>query len=275
MPSLTDLFNPTFLIFLGILMLVAALIVVYFESRMREQNHKIASMLSLVSSLAEELNGVKFGLNHLSMRGGSIPPAFVQQNHLAQNLNNSLIAVSDDDSGSDDDEEEESISDEESVSDEEDESISDEEEESISNEEFNNGTDLKVFKLNISSHDNDNFETEDIDNFETEELNDDQSLSGNSSITSVNKTSELIVSEFINETHNNETHNNENNNNEENVISQTEFKTININLEEHIDTLDYKKLQLAKLRSIVTETGLSIDSNKLKKNELLKLLGAE
>ena len=280
MPSLTDLFNPTFLIFLGILMLVAALIVVYFESRMREQNHKIASMLSLVSSLAEELNGVKFGLNHLSMRGGSIPPAFVPQNHLAQNLNNSLIAVSDDDeSGSDDDdEEEESISDEESVSDEEDIDLgSDEEEESISNEEFNNGTDLKVFKLNISSHDNDNFETEDIDNFETEELNDDQSLSGNSSITSVNKTSELIVSEFINETHNNETHNNnnENNNNEENVISQTEFKTININLEEHIDTLDYKKLQLAKLRSIVTEKGLSTDSNKLKKNELLKLLGAE
>ena len=276
MPSLTDLFNPTFLIFLGILMLVAASIVVYFESRMREQNHKIASMLSLVSSLAEELNGVKFGLNHLSMRGGSIPPAFVPQNHLAQNLNNSLIAVSDDDdSGSDDDDEEESISDEESVSDEEEESVSDEDEESISNEEFNNGADLKVFKLNISSHDNDNFETEDIDNFETEELNDDQSLSGNSSITSVNKTSELIVSEFINEHHNNETHNNENNNNEENVISQTEFKTININLEEHIDTLDYKKLQLAKLRSIVTEKGLSTDSNKLKKNELLKLLGAE
>jgi len=271
MPSLTDLFNPTFLIFLGILMLVAALIVVYFESRMREQNHKIASMLSLVSSLAEELNGVKFGLNHLSMRGGAIPPAFVPQNHLAQNLNNSLIAVSDDDdSGSDDDDEEESIFDEESVSDEDEESVSDEE--SISNEEFNNGTDLKVFKLNISSHDNDNFETEDIDNFETEELNDEQSLSDN---TSVNKTSELIVSEFINETHNNETHNNENNNNEENVISQTEFKTININLEEHIDTLDYKKLQLAKLRSIVTEKGLSTDSNKLKKNELLKLLGAE
>jgi hypothetical protein len=48
---------------------------------MREQNHKITSMLSLVSSLAEELNGVKFGLNHLSMRGGVIPSS----NHLAQN----------------------------------------------------------------------------------------------------------------------------------------------------------------------------------------------
>ena len=59
MPSLTDLFNPTFLMFLGILVLVVALLVVYFETKFREQNHKISSMLSLVSSLAEEVNGSK------------------------------------------------------------------------------------------------------------------------------------------------------------------------------------------------------------------------
>ena len=33
MPSLTDLFNPTFLMFLGILVLVVALLVVYFETK--------------------------------------------------------------------------------------------------------------------------------------------------------------------------------------------------------------------------------------------------
>ena len=48
MAILTDLFNPSFFMFLGILILVIALLVVYFESKMREQNHKIASMLSLV-----------------------------------------------------------------------------------------------------------------------------------------------------------------------------------------------------------------------------------
>ena len=64
MASLTDLFNPTFLMFLGILVLVVALLVVYFESKFREQNHKISSMLSLVSSLAEEVNMVKFNLTH-------------------------------------------------------------------------------------------------------------------------------------------------------------------------------------------------------------------
>jgi heme/copper-type cytochrome/quinol oxidase subunit 2 len=45
MASLTDLFNPTFLMFLGILVLVVALMVVYFESKMRDQNHKMESQV--------------------------------------------------------------------------------------------------------------------------------------------------------------------------------------------------------------------------------------
>jgi type II secretory pathway component PulF len=56
MASFFDLFNSTFFIFLATLLLVTALLVVYFEGKMREQNHKISSMLSLVSSLAEEFN---------------------------------------------------------------------------------------------------------------------------------------------------------------------------------------------------------------------------
>ena len=67
MASLTDLFNPTFLMFLGILVLVVALLVVYFETKFREQNHKISSMLSLVSSLAEEVNGSKMFIHQLTM----------------------------------------------------------------------------------------------------------------------------------------------------------------------------------------------------------------
>ena len=42
---------------------------IYFENRMREQNHKIASMLSLVSTLAEDMNNVKMGFNHLATGG--------------------------------------------------------------------------------------------------------------------------------------------------------------------------------------------------------------
>ena len=79
MPSLTDLFNPTFLMFLGILVLVVALLVVYFETKFREQNHKISSMLSLVSSLAEEVNGSKMIIHQLTMNHQPHSQQFFQQ----------------------------------------------------------------------------------------------------------------------------------------------------------------------------------------------------
>ena len=38
---------------------------------------------------------------------------------------------------------------------------------------------------------------------------------------------------------------------------------------------DYKKMSLNKLRDVVCAKGLVVDASKLKKNELLKLLGYE
>jgi hypothetical protein len=42
-----------------------------------------------------------------------------------------------------------------------------------------------------------------------------------------------------------------------------------------MEVMDYKKLSLNKLKSIVVEKGLVADSSKLKKHELLKLLIGE
>ena len=67
MSFLSDILNPTLLVFLGITMLLTALLIIYFEGKMREQNHKVASMLSLVSSLAEEINVIKLHLNHVNI----------------------------------------------------------------------------------------------------------------------------------------------------------------------------------------------------------------
>ena len=80
MATLADLITPTFLMFLGILVLVVALLVVYIESKMRDQNHKIASMLSLVSTLAEDMNGVKMELVQLAgtRTGNSFPQNYEQ-----------------------------------------------------------------------------------------------------------------------------------------------------------------------------------------------------
>ena len=53
-------------------------------------------------------------------------------------------------------------------------------------------------------------------------------------------------------------------------------KSIKIDLGDVVnEPVDYKKLSLQKLKSIVTEKGLAIDTSKLKKLELLKLLGIE
>ena len=259
MASLADLFNPTFLMFLGILVLVVALMVVYFESKMRDQNHKIASMLSLVSTLAEDMNGVKMGLNQLAVTrmGGSFPQNFEQpleKSRVPFNQETKLIEVSDGEDDDDDDDDYDDDIDEEIDTDEDD-------------EESNHDV-VKVFKIDMNSQNQyedslsgNNLELDDLDE-ELDELDDElsevQSLSSKSSKLS-NKLEETVYGETLQE-----------------PLNISDLKTISINLEDpHPDSLDYKKLSLPKLRSIVSDKGLASDASKLKKNELLKLLGAE
>ena len=105
MASLTDLFNPTFLMFLGILVLVVALLVVYFESKLREQNHKITSLVSVISSLAEQTTNINQAIhvltsvnNHIGGVGNIEPTVVTHLNNLVKPNNESiLINVSDDD----------------------------------------------------------------------------------------------------------------------------------------------------------------------------------
>lgn len=303
--SFNDLFNPTFLIFLGILVLVVSLLIVYFEGKMREQNHKIASMLSLVSTLAEDMNGVKFGLNHLSFAsiGGENPQhnlKHLDESNITLNLNNNsnLIDVSDDDSDdeSNTEESEYSFADEinsdsntEELNDEDDLNEDSDNDDTVDDNDNsnNNDSDIKIFKLNISNQinddidefcdindindNNDNNDNENIDDLE--ELEDSLSLS-HSETSEFNDDLKLSqLDENINEslTVNNVTEEKSKSNN-----FTSDLKTININLEDSFsESLDFKKLPLQKLRNIVSEKGLTTEVSKLKKNELLKLLGVE
>lgn len=257
--SLTDLFTPTFFTFLGILLLVAALIVIYFENKMRDQNHKIASMLSLVSTLAEDMNRVKMSVNHLAMTtiGGSAQ----DQLNTAFISNENKITVSDDEDDDDSHDDASEIDDNEELSDNE---QDDEDDVSETSSDASSQDDIKVLKLNISKEvnndDNDDIdETLDLDAIdENDDLEDlDDNLSElQSEISHISDTEEKM----------------ENNDN----LSALDLKTISIHLEEtQHDSLDYKKLPLPKLRNIVAEKGLASDASKLKKNELLKLLESE
>ena len=305
MPSLSDIFNPSFFMCLGILVLLTALIVVYFESKMREQNHKIASMLSLVSSLAEEQNNLRmevfrmvttgqtnsvnsFPVNSFSVNSfpvNSFPVNSFPVNSFNNiNDNNDLINVSDDEDDNDDESDVDDSEEDDSDS-EEDDSDSDLEE----NEVIEIGeNDVKILKININkkdSNDDNEFNIEQIDDLEElgENTDDDESSINNlndidddSSSSDDELNEEIIVPDNLEETK------------EDGIIFEEtpkidlnaiDFKQISISgLEKNsneTETMDYKKLSLNKLKTLVLEKGLTKDSSKLKKNELLILLGVK
>lgn len=256
MTSLTNLFNPTFFIFLGILVLIIAILVIYFESKIRDQNHKIASMLSLVSTLAEDMNGVKMGLNHLVLRGGQIlkPLNIPSEEYLGNSQKNNLIEVSDDEESEDDDENEDLKSIEDNTDD----------------DSENSNNDIKIVKLQDNEYP---LYAEETTNLELD-INEDLDCDFEHDVDNdyVKEVLDLKYDKKINDVQHLE---------EANIISSSDLKTISINLgeenQDEQDNIDYKKLPLAKLRSIVIEKGLiaNIDASKLKKPELLKLLGVE
>jgi len=269
MVSLTELFNPTFFMFLGILVLVVALIVVYFETKMREQNHKISSMFSIVSTLAEDMNGMKIGLNQIAavQFGGRPVNSNINYNPLEEKRESKLITVSDDEESDSDDEsigkdtDDSENNDNESIDDEmksQDESYDDESEQDDSEEDDEK---ITVLKLNISKEQEQEEEDE-----EEEELHSELSVN----LEEIDKLEEIDGFKDIDELEELK---------EKDVlpINISDLKKININLEETNEKIDYKKLQLPKLRSIVLEKGLinANDASKLKKGELLKLLGIE
>ena len=141
--SLSDIFTPSFFIILGIVVMLIAVLVIYIENKAREQNHKIASMLSLVSSLAEELNGMRFHL----MTGGMDPNINIENNTNSSVFpnysNGALIEVSDDEEEDDEDDEDD---------DEEEDDDDDEEEE---NDDDDDDLKTTIFKLDITDEDDD------------------------------------------------------------------------------------------------------------------------
>ena len=230
--------------YLGIMVLIVAVLVVYFESKSREQNHKIASMFSIVSTLAEDMNQMKFAVGHIVNQGLNGPTLEENIRPFSMQEGGQLIEVSDDEDDSENDSDVEL----------DDETDSDSDSDSDSESEIEDQSDIKVLKIS-----NDQEQDEQV----ADELDDDSS-------SSLQLTEAVFNEELIEEDPNLESVSVEQN-------DKSEFKTISIDLEENEseDSVDYKKLPLQKLKSVVVEKGLVADASKLKKPELLKLLGIE
>jgi hypothetical protein len=125
------------------------------------------------------------------------------------------------------------------------------------------------FDDNDSDDDDDENDDNDLD--DRDELDDLEDIE-------FNQLSEDEMKDEIIKTQNNDNGHHDNNELDNN---NSTLKSINIssNLEEeknkNVEVIDYKKLSLNKLKSIVLEKGLVTDPSKLKKQDLLKLLNAE
>jgi len=270
--SLLDIFSPSFLLYLGMMVLAVAGLIVYFESKMREQNHKIASMFSIVSTLAEDMNQMKFVISHVTNQGGAGP--ILEENRGPFSMpteQENLIEVSDDEEDEEDIDDEEEDEEEEEDEDEEEEEEEEEEELDYDDESLSDNN-VKVLKISneddlVNEQDSLILDELDDESSSSEELGEEQELV---------LMDEPVLEEPIALVKEVEVQN-EKKEPEKMVKNKNEdFKTISIDLEEHESgPVDYKKMPLQKLKSIVVEKGLISDASKLKKHELLKLLGIE
>jgi len=250
--AFTELLSSSFLFSISIIIILIGVIFYYISYRMSEQDHKISSMLGLITTMAEEMQFFRSKLSRLSepeQHRVVLDPNNLL-NMVAGNPNNlDLISVSDGECNEEEDSDELEEESEEEDSDEEDLEDSEEEENDSSSEEED------ITTLNISNLGNDEI------NLDTLEVhNDDYNIKS------------IHLEEPIDITQ----HNFYENKSLSQDIS-SDLKTISIvDLEEtNKKLIDYKKMSLNKLREVIIERGVVSDASKLKKNEMLKLLDVE
>jgi hypothetical protein len=240
--AFNDLLSTSFLFSVAIIIILIGGIFAYVSYRMSEQDHKITSMVGLISTMAEELQFFRSKLSQQGQgqqqQGGLQEQPVSEQRHTISILdpNNlitgatSLIPVSDDE---DEDSESESESGSESES---------EEEEDYDLDEI---VDLEE-SLELSSN---IVEMPDLDNIKSIHLEEPIELNVFNHELEHDHAEDLLASDLK-------------------TISITDFDDANKKSE-------YKKMSINKLREAVTEKGIVSDATKLKKIELLKLLGEE
>jgi hypothetical protein len=272
--AFNDLLSTSFLFSVAIIIILIGAIFAYVSYRMSEQDHKISSMLGLISTMAEEL---QFFRNKLSKNSNSSLNTdevnveasnshILDPNNLLNLVtlsnNTQLISVSDEELEEESDEDDEET-DEEDSEDEDDEADEDLEEDL--EEESDLGTELnleEVVDLDVSEQ-----------LLENNELDDNVTVNASENANSNNiKSIHLEDPIELNYNINNEFKNID----PSDELLSSDLKSISISdLEETNKKLEYKKMSLNELKKVVLNKGIVPDASKLKKNELLKLLGDE
>jgi len=302
--ALSDILTVPFLVSLGITLLLVGILGIFFVQRLQEQNHKMASMLGLVSTMAEELNFIRGRLQMMSYVpqsvGGGVEvgehTTSFNQTMQASEINN-LIPVSDGDDDTDSD------SDSDSDGEEDDSDVDNDDDDDASSVDTNsqieniielnpssNSQTIKIINFGDLNSNPDNLEqaTEDLDELDDiEELTNSESEDDNSD--NDNSDNDKDIKNEVDIEEDSEEDKKENgiifndldkiDNSESATKDNLNFiKSIDIsNLEEHTetDTVDYKKMSMAKLRNIAIAKGLMTENSKATKNAIIKMLSSE
>jgi hypothetical protein len=273
--AISDLFSSSFLFSIAIIIILIGGIFAYVSYRMAEQDYKLKQMVDLVSMLARDLQFVKSKLA-VTQQNHDIPDTNLEYSSqlMGGQQTSELIDVSDDDSEVDEDDD--------SEVDEDDDSEVDEDEDHEHSIE-----DTKIIKLEISQEEIDDTDPS-YEEAQNLDFNPEQDLAEfEAEIADVSENTDIKILDMMYHTQPTniqleETTINLDANLDANLndIKHTdELKNISItdlgDIEDFHSSKEYKKMSLNKLREVAVNKGVVSDASKLKKNEILKLLGDE
>jgi hypothetical protein len=259
---ISDIFSSSFLFSIAIIVILIGGIFAYVSYRMTEQDHKLTSMVNVVSLLVQDLQFVKSKLNNKSTNDDNNDDDNNENiKYSSDIMGGDLISVSDCED-EDEDEAEEASDEEEEASDEEEHQDDDQDEDlDIGDIDIGEETNDTIKLLNLSLVNNDPMEDHEINILdETEYHNDNNDNNDNNDI----NTTKTIHLDFAEET------------DEKQELNDDIIKSIGAEIDiEDLNKTDYKKMSLNKLRELVVSKGIVNDASKLKKHDILKLLGEE
>lgn len=284
--AISDLFSTSFLFSIAIIIILIGGIFAYVSYRMSEQDHKLTTMVNLVSILAHDLQIVKSKISSEEEKSN-----IHYSSQMMGGQDQDLISVSDD---GDETDEEEDIDDNTTVdnttdeepsysSDQEDEHDDDHDDE---HDDEHGNEDKELFQQHIKLL-NLTLANEDIVNDSPiEELNsnlENSATPNNEDIKTIHLETPINFEESeitipLESNQNNTTFSGE----DISFLTNDSFTLKNVTINDlgeaedlHASKSEYKKMSLTKLREVAISKGVVSDASKLKKNEILKMLGDE
>ncbi len=259
--ALSDIFSGSFFLIIGIVLILVGAAGMYFSQLIIQQNQKMNGMVDLITTMAQEMDFIRsriqvggvqnaVGVSNKNIHTVSMVPSL-------EKIDEGLIEVSDDDEEEDDEDDDDDDDEDEDDDDDEDEEEDDEDEDEEENEK-------KTISISLLNVENSEEATENIKVINLGE-------STNTVECEIHGELEEIIDDE-------EEDDSSSSSDEESVLQSgamdlTMLKTIDIQLDNKSElNIDYKKLSIDKLKSLVLERKLVENANKLKKPELLKLL---